>query len=1809
MSTTTDTAAAAPEAIILGVEYEWAPGRAPDVRLVPIGMVVESPLNHRQRFRRIPELADAIRDEGLEHELLGRPHPTEPGRIELVTGARRLRALGMLNAAACAAEQEPPWARIPMRLRAMTDAEVIVAQSGENFDREQPHPMEEAIIYERLTLPVDKGGQGWTIEHVALKTHHDTAHVTRVLQLLKLSPAWRDAFLDEHVMLGHALLAARIPTHPLQDGCLQRVFVRDRGELMTVSAMRDLVRREYMLPIASAKFDTTDAALVSTAGACSGCPFNTSSQGILFADVAADKDGALCTNPECWEEKCDAGWERMKAEAKKKGQRVLSDAEAKKIMPYFGEHLAGDAPYVNLAEVCYSAPGTKQRTWEQAVAAATKATQGELPPVTLVRAPKTGTIVQLIAKPDAEKLLRVLQKQHAEKTGKPAESSANQKWKEEQRKARREVALRASLGAAVVGAMLVACEKLSTAADIDRLLVMLCRTLVAGSWSQPLMSIAQRRGFAPEYERAPKNTKEMDEREAALHRKFEEQIGKLKRGGLAGLLLEFSLVRGSGITETDALDASAEVFGIKVKEVKAEAKKAFEAAEKAAAKKAPASKKKTSKKGAKGTKAAAKKTPAKKVKAAAAPAPDDEAEEDELEPEAEEEPEGDDDSGEQDEDGEETEETEEAEDAEDAAEPEDEEDYEGAEVRATAEGELRVGGPEKCPKPCVECDKDHHFVEVMSDFAEEHPNHPAAKVGCEAWLVCKHCPAWREYDADGNQDGEGDEADEDGTCDACGCVDNKGCDMGAERRCSWVDHTLCTACLELMEAAIDLVHEKPRTMQDLVDDLEEATSMPCATASRITDVIGYARDQRRIVVDDGDPRTALLRANDPELEEDADEPTPGAGLMRSPPPLPHFTLTDHREMMLRAAYGGPGTAATLAKRVGWKKNDAVALLEGMAPYGVVVLCDDAMWAITDKGRELVPPKDAPPSASAPEVIAEVKVERRKPKPDDDPDDDPPPPAGGVEPAPVAPSAGKDVCGVASSVPAPGEWVRLEHEQGHGPAHTVRDGSGLGSAVCGAVFSVTGWRYAAATTRDCINCQRQRENPATPGLRPEGYGVPPAEIDAVHVACAKPATRAAIVEATKLGAERVDYLLKLEHGRGQMAIHKSPDGVFSYWSVRNVVPKSAAIPVAAPEVAAPLTLTEAFAKTTADACINIGALLVSGGRLVSYLQTAFAEYEDAQIVNALRVLVLAKLITIRDDKGPAGEERGDVPLERWAHAWVKWSGGEDRIVEGKIRSHESEPKSKLWPAYKMAFNRDHTHVPVETMRRELAVHLRREWVKTLVLGAVKGAAPAEDEDACRVCKAEKAAPGRVICAVDNTLVEHLLSHIDLATKGRELTETQLVGKRPPGVTDQRVRWALAYMAERGIAKTNSRGGYVRARAEADEAPSPEDMASAMRFLRTILPGKSMLLSGLHLAAGEDSERVVRALVAQGVIAMFDDTVLRDGPLARNEAQLWAFIVEKLTACVDPPLSEQILRSVARHHFVNVVSIFTSDRFAECYPLVIAGMEDAGVLSCHGRATQHAGWSLAGTAPPAPPPPPPQKRTRAAKAETITVPAYETGPGMLARGPQSQAVGTLTKAPEAEPAPEPAKPIEEWRKNFGSSAGEKLVIARAQIGGHHSVLIAGADVASFAKVLSVQSTATGIYVAESSTEKAAAKKITDQGFEVVGPSITSLPRSRTFSRIIILRQLGMSVAMEAAQVVSAASLLSVPGGRLIAVLSSAACVHPAVEALRARHNGTISDGSPDFGDHRLLALYVEVASAPRPEAPAKKKAAPKAAKVKA
>lgn len=282
------------------------PPERPPTRLVPLADLVESPFNRRQRWGDLEGLAASFKSVGVLEDLLGRPDPGGSKRVELVFGHRRLRAaqLAQLH-------------NVPVRVRAMTDAEVIEAQAVENLQRDDIHPLEEAETFQLL---MEKASA--TPADLAVRVGKSLAFVYGRLKLLELDEHVREAWGKDKVGDTVALMIARIPDHGLQRKCLKRLldFRRDDEGPMPVAQARGIILRDYMLRMADATWDLKDQTLCPKAGSCFNCPKRTGNQRELFADVGKQD---MCTDPTCWADKRAAHQSLMTHKLEEQGARVV----------------------------------------------------------------------------------------------------------------------------------------------------------------------------------------------------------------------------------------------------------------------------------------------------------------------------------------------------------------------------------------------------------------------------------------------------------------------------------------------------------------------------------------------------------------------------------------------------------------------------------------------------------------------------------------------------------------------------------------------------------------------------------------------------------------------------------------------------------------------------------------------------------------------------------------------------------------------------------------------------------------------------------------------------------------------------------------------------------------------------------------------------------------------------------------------------------------------------------------------------------------------------------------------------------------------------------------------------------------------------------------------------------------------------------------------------------------------------------------------------------------------------------------------
>jgi ParB/RepB/Spo0J family partition protein len=279
--------------------------------------IVNSPTN-RKRFNesKLKELAASVKEKGVVQPILIRPllkAEGKPQMYELIAGERRWRAAIMAGIV-----------HVPAICRELSDHDAIELQILENLQREDPHPLEEAEGYERLMMT-----HGYTADQLAERLKKSRSYIYGRLKLCALSLEVREPFLDDQISASTALLIARIPVPELQNKALQEILKPAYGdEPMSYRAAAAHIAKRYTLDLEDAPFDIKDAKLLSAAGSCAKCPKLTGNQPVIYADA---KSANVCTDPDCFEEKKAAHYQRIIVVANKRGIPILEGDDAWKI--------------------------------------------------------------------------------------------------------------------------------------------------------------------------------------------------------------------------------------------------------------------------------------------------------------------------------------------------------------------------------------------------------------------------------------------------------------------------------------------------------------------------------------------------------------------------------------------------------------------------------------------------------------------------------------------------------------------------------------------------------------------------------------------------------------------------------------------------------------------------------------------------------------------------------------------------------------------------------------------------------------------------------------------------------------------------------------------------------------------------------------------------------------------------------------------------------------------------------------------------------------------------------------------------------------------------------------------------------------------------------------------------------------------------------------------------------------------------------------------------------------------------------------
>lgn len=468
---------------------------AQKVHIIPVHLIDPSPKNPRKTYstESLQELGDSLKRRVLQ-PIMVRVNPSDSKRFELVFGERRWRAAQVV---------EMPG--IPAFLEeTLDDSEMREIQLIENIQREDAHPLDEAVAMEQLQKDYH-----YSVSQLCTKLGKKEKYIRRRLQLTKLWGPAREGFYEGKIPLSKAQDLATVP-----QADQEKAF----GEILHRSAAEagKWIDGQYRLKLSEASFNPDDEKLVSAAGACRTCEFRTGKQAELF-EAASSPD--LCTKPTCYHSKLDAHWEIVAKSAKERGQRVFSDAETKR---YFtGEVLRWDSGFIDLDDDNYVL-SKKYREILQAV-----------PPIQIILGRDLhGHVHEAIEKEIADPIVEAAEKAHHDQqrkesgtkdTPNPLSKGSEQDDKEEADEKAKERARKAFL-AKVDERMLDNLLQKATKDPDTKFWFVLGHTLIDTVPVDDLKIVAKRHKIKPE-----NNLVQNKDYYAALHKHLEDQYKYLQK--------------------------------------------------------------------------------------------------------------------------------------------------------------------------------------------------------------------------------------------------------------------------------------------------------------------------------------------------------------------------------------------------------------------------------------------------------------------------------------------------------------------------------------------------------------------------------------------------------------------------------------------------------------------------------------------------------------------------------------------------------------------------------------------------------------------------------------------------------------------------------------------------------------------------------------------------------------------------------------------------------------------------------------------------------------------------------------------------------------------------------------------------------------------------------------------------------------------------------------------------------------------------------------------------------------------------------
>jgi ParB family chromosome partitioning protein len=513
-----------------------------EYRDLPLSMLTESTTNPRQHFEEsaLKEMAESIRTHGVLSPLLVRPK--DDSGFEIVFGARRYRGAQMAEAPT-----------VPVRIKHMTDAEVLEAQLIENLQRRDVHPMEEAEGYKRLLALTEPT---YTIEQIGAKVGKSPVYIATRLKLTELCDEVAAVFYRNDIGVGHAILLAKLTAELQVQGlaaCFKEVYngtaEKPTRILLPVRNLRFWIETNVLLLLKDAPFDRRDAQLVPAAGSCIDCPKRTGHNKLLFADLGKQD---ACIDPRCYQTKVEAHIAVTVANAPK----LVQISTAYRVQTE-GSPVLPRNKYVPIRD-------DKPKDKEQAQRPEFKSCKYTTEAI-IADGEGQGTIQKVCANPDCP----VHQPKAKQE---PNHAADNAKWKAEQDKQRREQAISETMGIRVLAAISAAVP----VRLLKRDLLFVVERLAAMLDENRLAIVAKQHGI-----KKANDKDSIAKLFAAFLRRSEESV-------LGRVMVELTVVLAASRSNAPAvLKDAAAVYKVDTEAIQAKVKQEFAAKDKARAEKKP----------------------------------------------------------------------------------------------------------------------------------------------------------------------------------------------------------------------------------------------------------------------------------------------------------------------------------------------------------------------------------------------------------------------------------------------------------------------------------------------------------------------------------------------------------------------------------------------------------------------------------------------------------------------------------------------------------------------------------------------------------------------------------------------------------------------------------------------------------------------------------------------------------------------------------------------------------------------------------------------------------------------------------------------------------------------------------------------------------------------------------------------------------------------------------------------------------------------------------------------------------------------